>query len=82
MLEQNSSWFGQGNRGFCHRLAVDEVDADSIELFQKQGLARESAGIRRLCLTAAAVVFEMLTRRAGPERLLPPFLGHLIKHAL
>jgi hypothetical protein len=61
---------------------VDEVDADPIELFSKQGLAREPTGIGRLLLATAAVVLQMLTRCAGTEARLTTFLGHLTKHSL
>ena len=80
--EQDSSRFGSGDR-ILHRygLALDEVDADPVEFFQKQGLAHEPARIGRLSLLAAAVAFQMLTRRAGAEVRFAPLLRHLTEHA-
>ena len=66
--EQDSSRSGSGDRALQRReVARDEVDADPVELFQKQRLAREPAHIGRLSLSAAAVACQMLTRRAGAE---------------
>ena len=62
------SRLGSGDRGLHrHGLTLDEVNADAVELFQKQGLAREPARKGRLSLPAAAFAFQMLTRRACTE---------------
>lgn len=83
MREQNSSRHDSCDKAlYCHGLAQDEIDADPIELFQKQRLAREPARIGRLSLPAAAVAFQMLTRRAGAERRFASLLRHLTEHAL
>ena len=83
MRKKDSSRCGSGDRTLHrHGLARDEVDADPIKLFQKQRLARESALIRRLSLPAAAVAFQVLTRRAGAEGRFASLLRHLTEHAL
>ena len=81
--EQDSSLFGSGDRAL-HRygFALDEVDADSVEFFQKQGRAHETARIRRLSVPAAAVAFQMLTRRADAEARFTSLLRHLTEQAL
>ncbi|MFT6341598.1 MAG: hypothetical protein ACJA12_000005 [Glaciecola sp.] len=65
-----------------HRLAGDKVDANTIELFQKQGLAGKPTSISSLVLAAATVVLQMLTRCADTEARLAAFLGHLTEHPL
>jgi hypothetical protein len=83
MREQDSSQCGSGDRALHrHGLAWGEVDADPVELFQKQRLAREPARIGRLFILAAAVAFQMLTRRAGAEGRFASLLRHLTEHAL
>ena len=83
MREQDSSQCGSSDKTHPrHGLARYEVDADPVELFQKQRLAREPALIGRLSLSAAAVAFQMLTRRAGAEGRFASFLRHLTEHAL
>ena len=50
--------------------------------FQQQRLACESAGIRRLFFSAAAIAFQMSTRGAGAEGRFASLLCHLTEHAL
>ena len=83
MWEQDSSRYGSAARALHrHGLARDEVDADPVELFQTQRLAREPARIGRLFIPTAAVAFQVLTRRAGAEGWFASFLRHLAEHAL
>jgi hypothetical protein len=64
------------------RFALGKVDADSVEFFQKQGRAHETARIGRLPVPTAAVAFQMLTRCADAEVRLASFLRHLAEQAL
>ncbi len=71
-------WLGSSLTG----LAWDEVDADPVELFQKQRLAREPTRISRLFIPAAVVAFQMLTRRADAEGRFASLLCHLTEYSL